>query len=208
MTASFLIYDTNRKNRQGLEEEKFSKDDWCSLLSISHRYECERARERSIKEINKFRLPVDNVDKIAMAKKFGVEEWLVPNCVALVEREAPLTHVEAVKLGLDMTVLLSEARERYTQQQQSETYNQHGRGANSGGDYDWNGEVDSWNQRASGTPDSWGQYEQQDGSNSWGGQQRKKPNPRSKRANGTPDPRGKQPSKNATQLVKEVLHIK
>jgi len=204
MTVSFLIYDVKRKNRQGLEEEKFSKDDWCNLLSISHRYECERARERSINEINKFRLPVD---KIAMAKKFGVEEWLVPNCVALVEREAPLTHVEAMKLGLDMTVLLSEAREKYIQQQQGGTYNQHGRGANSGGDYDWNGEVGSWSQRASGTPNSWDQYEQQDGSNSWDGQQRKKLNIRNKRTNGTPDPRGKQPRKDATQLVMEVLHI-
>ena len=54
-----------------------------------------------------------------MAKKFEVEEWLLPACVALVERQAPLTYAEAMKLGLDMTVLLSEAREKYIQQQQS-----------------------------------------------------------------------------------------
>ena len=133
----------NRKSRQGLGG-KFSKDDWYNLLSISHRYECERARERSIKEINKFNPPIDDVDKISMANKFGVEEWLLPACVALVERQAPFTYIEAMKLGLNMTVLLSEAREKYIQRPQG----------------------------------------------------------------GTPNPRGKQPNKDATQLVKEVLHIK
>lgn len=118
----FLIYTMNRTNRQGLEEEKFSKDDWCNLLSISHRYECERARERSIKEINKLDPPVNNADKIVMAKRFGVEEWLLPACVALVERQDPLTYAEAEKLGLDMTMLVSEAREKYIEQQRSGTY--------------------------------------------------------------------------------------
>jgi len=109
--------------RQGLEEAKFSKDDWCNLLSISHRYDCEGARERSIKEINKIGSSVIHVDKIAMAKKFGVKEWLVPACVALVERTDPLTFAEADKLGLDMTVLVGEAREKlYTQS----SYNRYG----------------------------------------------------------------------------------
>jgi len=103
--------------REGLEEIKFTKDDWWYLLSISHRYECERARQRSIKEIDKLR-PVDHAFKIAMAKKYGVEEWLLPACVALVEREGPLTHAEAEKLGLNMTVLLCEAREKYNVQRQ------------------------------------------------------------------------------------------
>jgi len=109
----------NHANRQGLEEVEFSKGDWCDLLSISHKYECKHARERSIKEINKLNLPIGDVDKIVMAKKFGVEGWLLSACVALVERQAPLAYAEAEKLGLDMTVLLSEARETYIQQQQS-----------------------------------------------------------------------------------------
>lgn len=109
----------NRTNRQGLEEVNFSTGDWWNLLSISHRYECKHARERSIKEINKLDSHVDNVDKIVMAKKFGVKGWLLPACVALVERQAPLAHVEAEKLGLEMTVLLSEAREKYIRRQQS-----------------------------------------------------------------------------------------
>ena len=119
----------NHTNRQGLEEVKFSEADWCNLLSISHRYECERARERSIKEINKLDPPVNNADKITMAKKFGVKEWLLPACVALVERQDPLSHVEAEKLGLDMTILLSEVREKYIHEAQGSpvyySYNPH-----------------------------------------------------------------------------------
>jgi len=108
--------------RQGLEEAKFSRTDWRNLLSISHRYECARARERSIKEINKLDPPINDADKIAMAKKFGVEEWLLPACVALVERQDPLSYLEAEKIGLDMTVLLSEAREKYLRRQQNPSY--------------------------------------------------------------------------------------
>ena len=100
-------------HRQGLEEIKFSQDDWCNLLSISHRYECEGARERAIKEINKLVTPVSDIDKIAMAEKYGVEEWLLPACVALAERGDPLTYAEADKLGMGMTVLVGEAREKY-----------------------------------------------------------------------------------------------
>lgn len=165
VTASFLIYAMNHKNRQGLEEEKFSKDDWRNLLSISHRYECERARERSIKEIGKLDPPIDDVDKIMMANSLGVEEWLLPACVALVERKAPLNYVEAMKLGLNMTVLLSEAREKYIQQQQ-------------GGPHKPN--ISAWGHQQNVTVNSWANL-------------------------GTANPRGKQ---DATQLVKEVLHIK
>jgi hypothetical protein len=51
-----------------------------------------------------------------LAKKFEVEEWLVPACVALVEREDSLNYGEAEMVGLEMTVLLSEAREKYLRQ--------------------------------------------------------------------------------------------
>ena len=109
----------NPTNRQGLEEAKFSRDDWYNLLSISHRYGCEGVRQRSIREIDKLRPPVDDVEKIVMAKRFGVDGWLLPACVALVERSTPLTYVEAEKLGLGITVPLSEARETYIRQQQN-----------------------------------------------------------------------------------------
>lgn len=121
--APCSAFGVNRINRQGVEEAKFSEADWCNLLSISHRYECGRARERSIREINKLDPPVNDADKIAMAKKFGVEEWLLPACVALVERREPLSYAEAEKLGLGMTVLLSAVREKWLQRQQNPSYN-------------------------------------------------------------------------------------
>jgi hypothetical protein len=123
VVTPFLIYSMNRTHRQGLEEAKFSKDDWCNLLSISHRYECERARERSIQEINKLDPPVDDVDKIVMAKRFEVKAWLLPACVALVEQEGPLTYAEAKRLGLGMTLLISEAKEEYIQKLRNGSYN-------------------------------------------------------------------------------------
>jgi len=111
-TALFSICDANKTYRRELEA-KFSKDDWCNLLSISHRYECEGARKRSIKGINNLGSSVTSAEKIAMALTFGVEGWMVPACVALVEREGTLTLAEAYDLGLEMTVLVGKAREKY-----------------------------------------------------------------------------------------------
>ena len=109
----FLTCDVNQTHSRGFEQVKFSKEDWFNLLSISHRYECEGARKQSIKEINKLGSSVNNVYRIALAKRFEVEEWLVPACVALVEREDPLALAEAHNLGFEMTVLVSKAREKY-----------------------------------------------------------------------------------------------
>jgi hypothetical protein len=43
--------------------------------------------------------------------------------VALVEREGPLTYAEAKRLGLGMTLLISEAKEEYIQKLRNGSYN-------------------------------------------------------------------------------------
>ena len=123
VTASCLVCGVNRSNRQGLQEAKFTRIDWCNLLSISHRYECKCAHARSIIEIKKLDPPLGDATKIAMSKKFGVDEWLLPACVALVERKEPLSYVEAEKLGLEITVLLCEAREKFIRPPRVQTLN-------------------------------------------------------------------------------------
>lgn len=102
--------------RQGLEEAKFTQENWRNLLSISYKYECKAARERSIQELEKLGSAVENADKFVMAMEFEVKEWVMPACVALIERQNPLTFAEAEKLGLEVTVQFSEAREKHLQQ--------------------------------------------------------------------------------------------
>ena len=58
---------------------------------------------------------IEPVEKSYIANKYSVTEWYEDAYFALAKREAPLTLVEAQKLGLEFTVKLARVREgRYT----------------------------------------------------------------------------------------------
>jgi hypothetical protein len=51
------------------------------------------------------------VDKVILAEKYSVTEWLRPAYCSICEREEPLTDLEALKLGAVTTARLARARE-------------------------------------------------------------------------------------------------
>ena len=85
---------------------------WTSLLSISTHFDMYRVRDRAIMEIETFYPPIDSVDKVVLAVKHNVPEWLPPTYAALCQRADPIDIEEGRKLGLETTVLLAKARER------------------------------------------------------------------------------------------------
>jgi len=84
---------------------------WCSLLSISTRFEMKRIRSRAICEISTFRPCINPVDQVVLATKHAIPEWLPLGYAALCQREEPIEIEEAKKLGLEITVMLAKARE-------------------------------------------------------------------------------------------------
>lgn len=85
---------------------------WSSLLAISTRFDMKRIRSRAITEILSFRPRIDPVEQVGLAVKHGVPDWLPIAYAALCEREDAIEIEEAIKLGLETTVLLAKARER------------------------------------------------------------------------------------------------
>ena len=98
------------------------------LLSISTRFDFDRVREASIKCI-RYGLPrrqerykgppggsrwlagVSPIDRICLAGKYDIPEWLPPSYEDLCQRVAPLEVHEAERIGVRTATLLARARE-------------------------------------------------------------------------------------------------
>ncbi|KAG2159340.1 uncharacterized protein EDB93DRAFT_1115134 [Suillus bovinus] len=85
-------------------------DEWIRLLSIATRYEMERIRARALHELD-YLPPLDPIQKIVLARRHDVRQWLLPSYVALCLRREPLNVLEAVELGLETMVLIAIGRE-------------------------------------------------------------------------------------------------
>jgi hypothetical protein len=87
-----------------------STEQWTYLLSISNKFKLEKVHKRAITALERTQL--DPVDKIDLAVKHDVPEWLDPAYIELCKREDPLREEEAEKVGLNTTVKLYRAREK------------------------------------------------------------------------------------------------
>ncbi|KAG2347186.1 hypothetical protein BDR05DRAFT_877413 [Suillus weaverae] len=96
---------------RGTSPSPFStSEEWVRLLSIATRYGMERIRARALHELE-YLPQLDPIQKIILARKHDVRDWLLPSYVALCLRRQPLNVLEAVELGLETMVLIAMGRE-------------------------------------------------------------------------------------------------
>ena len=97
------------------------------LLSISTRFDFDRVREASIKCIryglsrrqewfkpvgeSQWLAGISPIDRICLAEKYDIPEWLRPSYEDLCQRVAPLEVHEAERIGVRTATLLARARE-------------------------------------------------------------------------------------------------
>lgn len=93
------------------DDFQLTLNEWSAILSISSRYDMDRIRQRAIRQINSYRPCMDPVDKIVLAQKHDIGDWLHSAYASLCQRVNPLEEWEAEKLGLRTTVKLARARE-------------------------------------------------------------------------------------------------
>lgn len=98
----------NHRMHQGF---RLQLDEWVSLLSISTLFDFATVRSRAIYEIEHAQTRLDPIEKIVLAEKHDIPEWLAPAYEALCRRYEPLEEVEAEMIGYKKTVLLLRARE-------------------------------------------------------------------------------------------------
>ncbi|KAJ7118416.1 hypothetical protein C8R43DRAFT_934164 [Mycena crocata] len=86
---------------------------WITLLSISTRLQFDLLRAQAIQSIEESPTALDPVDKLVLAVKYSIPEWLAPAYTALCQRPNCLEEWEAEKIGLKKTVQIARAREAF-----------------------------------------------------------------------------------------------
>ncbi|KAJ7270113.1 hypothetical protein B0H12DRAFT_1009185, partial [Mycena haematopus] len=85
-------------------------EDWSTILELAHRWEFAEVKNLAIRELEK--LDMLDIDRIVLYHKFAVDEsYLIPRYVALCERPELLTVEEGLRLGMEIVIPLSRARE-------------------------------------------------------------------------------------------------
>ncbi|KAJ7104586.1 hypothetical protein C8R43DRAFT_819767, partial [Mycena crocata] len=85
-------------------------EDWSTILELAHRWEFAEVKSLAVRELEK--LELGDIARIVLYRKFQVDEaYLIPRYVALCERPELLTVDEGLKLGMEIVIALSRARE-------------------------------------------------------------------------------------------------
>jgi hypothetical protein len=86
---------------------------WIFFLSFSTRFQFPRLYARAVSEIDSgpYNHELHPIDKIVLAQKYSIPEWLVPCYMALCQRERGLDDEEATKIGIQTTNHIWQARE-------------------------------------------------------------------------------------------------
>jgi len=105
--------------RQNVQNESPTLEHWTALLSISTRFQYDEIRTQAIKEIDAHgESSMTPVDKIVLAEKYSVTEWLSPSYYKVCQRRESLTDLDALRLGAVTTARLARAREDVRRQAQ------------------------------------------------------------------------------------------
>ncbi|KAJ6590010.1 hypothetical protein DFH09DRAFT_909260, partial [Mycena vulgaris] len=85
-------------------------EDWSTILELAQRWEFAEVKSLAVRELEKLELP--DIDRIVLYRKFAVDEaHLIPRYAALCERPELLTVEEGLRLGMEIVIPLSRARE-------------------------------------------------------------------------------------------------
>ena len=93
------------------DEHTFTLESWVSLLSFSTRFICDKIRARSIRELEAIQSRVDPIERIVLAVRHNVPQWLSGAYQELCQRHDSLSEEEGERLGLPTVIKLMKARE-------------------------------------------------------------------------------------------------
>ncbi|KAJ7115564.1 hypothetical protein C8R43DRAFT_1156199 [Mycena crocata] len=89
-----------------------SKDEWVHALKLATMWYFLEIRELAIKHLSD--TPLDAIERIMLAKRYDVADWLKAGYSELVRRPDGLSLEEAAEIGLAATVQIFQTRERIT----------------------------------------------------------------------------------------------
>ncbi|KAI0262198.1 hypothetical protein BC834DRAFT_829324, partial [Gloeopeniophorella convolvens] len=82
-------------------------EEWTSILRLSTRWGFASIRDLAIRSIE----PPTPYDRLLLARKYTIDQWITPTLVAMCGRDEPLTLDEARLMELEDVVLIGSVRE-------------------------------------------------------------------------------------------------
>jgi hypothetical protein len=93
--------------------EELTTEEWKAVLALSTAWVLDSVRRLAIKQLNKARF--DSVDKLVLAVKYHIDEWVVDTLNKIAQREEPLDITDADRLlpvvGIDYLLKIARVRE-------------------------------------------------------------------------------------------------
>lgn len=90
------------------EKPLHTTEEWTDVLHLATKWKMDRVRAHAITELTQVACPVD---KVELARRYGIDEWLEDAFLAIVSRKEALTYEEASQLELDDLIKLCRLRE-------------------------------------------------------------------------------------------------
>src|SRR6266850_2498845 len=103
LSVSLSRHTTRRK----FEENGLSYEEWKSVLCLSTRWGFTSIRKLALNSIE----PPTPHDRLLLARKYSVDDWVIPALSAMCEGLAPLTLTEARQMDIEDVILVSTVRE-------------------------------------------------------------------------------------------------
>jgi hypothetical protein len=92
------LITTSRSRSQFTEAPELSKDVWLSVLHLASMWDMGALREKAISQLTG--LVVDAGEKIQLAERYDIPEWVLTALTDLVNRTPPIDEADVASLGL------------------------------------------------------------------------------------------------------------
>ncbi|KAI0933356.1 hypothetical protein AcV5_005519 [Taiwanofungus camphoratus] len=93
------------------KEEVLTTDEWISVLKLSTMWDFDRIRNIAIHKLTD--IVRDPLQKVALAQRYWVDEWIISALNTLAQRESSVGVDDVAQLGLDWALKLARVRESF-----------------------------------------------------------------------------------------------
>lgn len=107
----YYYFDEKRPFRHIGQLDIMTCTEWKSVLKLSTMWNFEVVRNLAIQSMSE--LPIDAVEKAALAREYEIDEWLLPALNELAQREEPIGVEEALRLGMEQALRIAAVRESF-----------------------------------------------------------------------------------------------
>lgn len=103
------VEDEYSLSRFTLKPWLLGREEWTSVLKLSTMWRFEELRQEAMNELAQ--MVIGSVEKVALAREYRVEKWLVDGYTELIKRDTGLSSEEKERLGYETTIRIYEKRE-------------------------------------------------------------------------------------------------